>query len=310
MADGTKGVLAMVGACIIWGLSGIYYKALAHVPPLEVLAHRTLWSVVFFGTVLLLQGRGRQVRDALATGRTLAVLAASAVIIALNWLGFIYAIQSGQALEASLGYYIFPLVAVALGFFVFGERFSRLQAVAIGLAALAVGFLTLGLGTPPWIALLLAASFGGYGLLKKGLALGPVISVFIETLLLAPVALIWLWGVHRSGWSDLGGRVGGIFLEDIGTALLLMGSGPLTAAPLILFSFAARRVSYATVGLVQYLNPTLQFAIAVLIFGEVFSLWHAVAFPMIWIGLALYSVESWRQEKRSRRQLITPSTLS
>jgi chloramphenicol-sensitive protein RarD len=310
MTEGQKGVLAMAGCCTVWGLSSIYYKALAHVPPLEVLSHRTLWSLVFFAGVLAVQGRAREVRAALGQRRNWAFLSVSATMIAANWFGFIYAVQSGQALEASLGYYIFPLVAVLLGYAVLGERFTPLQSVAIGLAAAAVVLLALGLGTPPWIALLVALTFGFYGLVKAQLPLGPVISVGFETMLLAPLAALWLWGVHALGWHDIGGAGGGAFGRDWTTSALLALSGPLTGGPLILFSYAARRIAYATLGLVQYLNPTLQFAVAVAVFGEPFTRWHGVAFPLIWAGLALYSRESWRQERRSRRRAASAGTVS
>ena len=295
MTEARKGVLAIACAATVWGLSGIFYHALSVVPPVELLCHRTLWSVVFFGAVLVVQRRGAEVRALLGRRRVLGVLAASAVLIAVNWLGFIWAVQNGQALEASLGYYIFPLFAVALGYLVLGERFTRLQSLAIGLAVLAVVVLTVGLGVAPWLALMLAATFASYGLIKQGVALGPVISVFVEMLILTPLALVWLWGVHEFGWTDIGGRVGGVFGHDPVASVMLALSGPLTGGPLILFSFAARRIPYATVGLVQYLNPTLQFAAAVLVLGERFTVWHAIAFPLIWVGLALYSWEGWRR---------------
>jgi chloramphenicol-sensitive protein RarD len=301
VSEAGKGVLAMVGACTVWGLSGLYYKLLAHVPTLEVLCHRTLWSMVFFGAVLLVQRRAAEVRAVLGQRRVMAVLAASALMVSTNWFGFIFAIQAGRALEASLGYYVFPLVAVALGYVVFGERFSRLQAAAIGLAALAVAVLTAGLGAAPWIALLLAGTFGLYGLIKKQVALGPVISVFLETLWLGPLVALWLIGLHAGLWADPSGRPGAVFGQDLGTGALLMLSGPLTGGPLILFSYAARRVSYASLGLVQYLNPTLQFAVAVAVFGEVFTLWHGIAFPLIWAALALYSAETWRRARAAER---------
>jgi chloramphenicol-sensitive protein RarD len=306
VSEAGKGVLAMVGACTIWGLSGLYYKLLAHVPPLEVLCHRTLWSMVFFGAVLMVQRRAAEVRGVLGRRRVMAVLAVSVLMVSTNWFGFIYAIQAGRALEASLGYYVFPLVAVALGYLVFGERFSRGQAAAIGLAAVAVVVLTAGLGAAPWIALLLAVTFGLYGLIKKQVALGPVISVFLETLWIAPLAGLWLVGLHAGLWADPGGRPGAVFGQDLGTGALLMLSGPLTGGPLILFSYAARRVSYASLGLVQYLNPTLQFAVAVAVFGEAFTLWHAVAFPLIWAALALYSGETWRRDRAARAALRDP----
>lgn len=300
MSDGLKGMLAMAAACAVWGLSSLYYKALAHVPPLEVLSHRTLWSMMFFGAILGVQGRVAEARACLAQPRLAWVLAITAVMIAVNWLGFIYAVQSGRALEASLGYYIFPLVAVALGYLALGERFSRLQSLAIALASGAVLILTVGLGTLPLVALAIAGTFGCYGLLKKRLPVGPVTGVFLETALLAPLALIWLCGLHAEAWRDLGGRAGGLFGQDAATSMMLVLSGPLTGGPLMLFSYAAPRISYATLGLVQYLNPTLQFAVAVAVFGEAFTRVHAVAFALIWAALVLYSCETWRQDRRAQ----------
>jgi chloramphenicol-sensitive protein RarD len=279
-----KGVLAIAAAATIWGLSSIYYKALSAVPPLEVLCHRTIWSVVFFLAVLAAQGGVGEALRAARERRVRAPLAASAVTIAANWLLFIAAVQQGRALEASLGYYIFPLLAVALGFLVLGERFTALQSAAIGLAAVAVVVLAVGTGAAPWTALAIAGTFGLYGLVKKKVPLGPTVSVFAETLLLLPLAVGWL-----------AGQGGGAFGQDWGTSAMLAFSGPLTGGPLMLFAYAARRIPYATLGLVQYWNPTLQFAVAVALFGEPFSAWHAAAFALIWSGLALYSWESWRR---------------
>lgn len=310
MNDSLKGILAMVAACVIWGLSSLYYKQLAHVPPLEVLSHRTFWSLVFFGVVLAVQGRLGQVVDLLKAGRALALIAVAAVLISANWFMFIYSIQIGKAVEASLGYYIFPLLAVMLGYALLGEELSRLKWLAVGLAALAVAALTWGLGVAPWISLALAASFGLYGLIKKGTPAGPVVSVTTEVLLLAPLALIWLWGVHTQGWTGLVGRNLGTFGQNWHDSVMLAASGVITAGPLILFSYASKRVSLATVGLVQYINPTLQFLVATLIFAEPFTRWHAVAFPMIWGALALYSWESVRQERAARRAASSAGTSS
>jgi chloramphenicol-sensitive protein RarD len=306
MTEARRGVLAIAAAATIWGLSSIYYKALASVPPIEVLCHRTLWSVVFLGLVLAAQGRLAEAGWVLARPRDWLPLAASAVMIAANWLLFIWAVQAGRALEASLGYYIFPLLAVALGFLLLGERFTGRQKLAIAMAAAAVLVLTIGLGAAPWIALTLAVTFATYGVIKNKVPSGPVTSVLVETLLLAPLALAFLWGAHVGFWTDLGGRSGGHFGEALGTSAMLAFSGPLTGTPLMLFSYAARRIPYATLGLVQYLNPTLQFLIAVLLFGEAFTVWHAIAFPLIWGGLALYSWGSWRS--RSTRPGTVSST--
>ena len=291
MTDTTKGFFAMVAACCVWGLSGIYYKALSEVPPLEVLAHRTLWSVLFLGAVVAVQGQRAVLAQALR-GRSLRVLAAAAVVISLNWFGFIWSVQNGRAVEASLGYYIFPLVAVALGMVFYGERMGRAQAVAVMIAAAAVGWLTWALGAAPWIALMLATTFGLYGLLKKGLSVPPVVSVLAEVVLLAPLAVLLLAAAHF-GWVGLAPG-SGRFGSDFGSSLMLAFSGLMTGGPLMLFSYAAQRVRMATIGLVQYLNPTLQFGVAVAVFAEPFTRAHAIAFALIWGALALYSAAALR----------------
>ena len=295
MSDGARGVAAIVLACTVWGLSPLYYAMLKHVPAAEVLAYRSLWSLAFFACVLTVQGRLRLVAQAVS-GRQVGRIAAAAVMISLNWFGFIFAIQTGHGMEASLGYYIFPLVAVLLGWLFFGEILGRAQWLAIALAALAVAGLTWGLGVPPWIALGLAGTFGAYGMIKKGLDLGPVVSVTAEVLLLAPLALGWVIfaGTQSAGsWQ---------------THALLALSGPLTATPLVLFSFAARRLKLSTVGVVQYLNPTLQFGCAVLVFGEPFTPWHGLAFPLIWLALAIYSIATIRQDRAARRAASNAAT--
>jgi len=291
MGEAARGFWAMVAACVIWGLSGIYYKALSQVPPIEVLAHRTLWSLVFFGAVLAGQGRLARLGEALAS-RALPLIAVSALVISTNWFGFIWSVQNGHAVEASLGYYIFPLVAVALGLVVFGEKMGRGQALAVAVAAAAVLWLTWALGAAPWIALLLAGTFGLYGLLKKRLEIGPIVSVTAEVALLAPFALALLLAQHFGAFGLAPGS--GAFGSDLKTSAMLAFSGVLTGGPLMLFSYAAQRVRLATLGLIQYLNPTLQFTVAVAIFGEPFTHAHAVAFPMIWAALALYSAASLR----------------
>lgn len=291
MSDSTKGFWAIVTACMVWGLSGIYYKALSEVPPLEVLAHRTLWSLVFLSLVLAGQGRLGALVAALR-GRLVGALVVSALVISANWFGFIWSVQNGRAVEASLGYYIFPLVAVTLGVLVFGERMGRAQVLAVAIAAAAVLYLTLALGAAPWMALFLATTFGLYGLIKKRLDVGPVVSVAAEVALLAPFAV----GVLGAKYFGLWGAPphSGAFGTSLSHSLMLIGSGIITGGPLMLFSYAARRVRLATLGLVQYLNPTLQFCAAVLVFGEPFTAAHGVTFGLIWGALALYSVASLR----------------
>jgi chloramphenicol-sensitive protein RarD len=288
MSENARGIAAMIVACVIWGLSPILYAALAHVPALEVLAHRTFWGCVTFVIVLAVQGRLMHVPRALRVPSHFGVIALAACLISLNWGIFIWAVQAGRAIDASLGYYTFPLVAVCVGAVVFSDRLSRMQWVAVGLACVAVGVLTYGLGTAPWIALLLATSFAGYSTLKKRLSMGPVVSVAAEVTLLAPLALGYLifWGSGGLQSSPL-------------TAALLVLSGPLTtAAPLILFSYASRRVQMSTIGVVQYLNPTLQFLCAVIVLGEVFTGWHQIAFALIWTALGIYTISALRGGSR------------
>lgn len=296
------GIMAMVVACTIWGLSGIYYKQLAHIPPLEVLAHRTIWSGVFFGFLLVFQKRVPEAIRTLKTPKVMLFLCLTAVFISINWFVFIFSIQAGYAMEASFGYYIFPLVAVALGFCFLGEKPSKMQWFAILIATIAVIILGFGLGAAPWIALILALTFGLYGLLKKSIPVGPVMSVFLEVVILLPLAIGWLFFVHSSGQ--------GAFATNYKDSALLAFSGLLTGGPLFLFAFAAKRVSLTTMGLVQYLNPTLQFSVAYFLFGELFTHWHAIAFALIWTGLGIYTTASWHQERSLRKRSISVGTSS
>ncbi|KZY35074.1 RarD protein [Roseovarius sp. HI0049] len=297
MTDSGKGIAAMVSACTIWGLAPLFYKLLTHVPPFEVLAHRSLWSLVFFAGVLTFQGRLHVLRQAVSHRRDLVILAFAALMISSNWLIFITSIQIEHAIEASLGYYTFPLASVLMGALFFRERLGRAQTVAVALAGLAVVVLAVGLGAAPWIPLVIAITFALYGVAKKWLSVGPVVSVTAEVLLLSPIALGILWLAHTAGT--------GHFAADTSTTLLLMLSGPLTGLPLILFSYAARRLTLATVGVLQYINPSLQFLCATLIFRELFSIWHAIAFGLIWTALAIYTTAMWRQDRAARR--VPPS---
>jgi len=301
MSEAQKGILAMVVACTIWGLAPLYWVHLSHVPPLEIIAHRTIWSAVTFLVVLLLQKRLGVLWTALSGGRNIAILFLAALMISVNWGIFVWAVGVGQATEASLGYFLFPLVAVLAGRLVYGEHLSPLKWAAVALAALAVVVLTYGLGVAPWIALILALTFGLYGVIKKALDIGPVVSVTAEVLLITPVALVVVFFASHPSARLVGPA------QD--TALLLL-AGIVTATPLILFSYATRRAALSTVGLVQYLNPTLQFLCAVLILAEPFGFWHAVSFPMIWAALAIYTVASLRQEKASTSAASSVSTSS
>ena len=275
-----QGILAILAACVIWGLSPLYYNLLTMVPPLELLAQRTLWSFLFFALVLGLQGRFSALIHALGNRGHVITLFDAACAIAVNWYFFIYSVQINRVSEASLGYFIFPLVAVVFGLIVFKEKLSALQWVAVALAVFAVLILTYGLGVAPWLALVLSLSFGTYSVLKKRLDLSPVISVTLEVMLLLPLTVPYLliknWPIQDStdSWQIW---------------FLLMGSGPLTATPLILFSYATRRISMSTVGIMQYINPSIQFLVALLIFAEPMTDWHFGAFSIIWVAVVIYS---------------------
>lgn len=288
--SGFRGIPALIAAGTIWGLSPLYYKLLEHVPPAEVLAHRTVWSFIFFALLLFFQGRLGQLVPLVR--RQWRWIALASIMISVNWFLFIYAIQVDRVIEASLGYYIFPLVAVAMGRLVFKERLGTLQWIAVALAVLAVSVLTVGLQVVPAISLVLATTFGLYGVIKKQLDAGPVLSVTAEVFLLLPLFILTF--AYLAGTAQLQATSA----RDI---TILMCSGPLTAGPLILFTVGARRVRMATVGLVQYINPTLQFSCAVIVFGEPFTRWHAIAFSLIWVALALYSFSAFSRDRSARK---------
>jgi len=302
------GLAAILGAGTIWGLSPVFWRLLSDVPALEVLAHRTVWSAVFFAGVIVLRGRGPALAAVLRDGATLRRLALSAALVAANWLGFILAIQLDRTSESSLGYYLFPLLAVAAGWALHGERFAPLQIAAFLLAIAAVALLFARAPRMPWLAVLVALSFTIFGLVKRGIACGPMISVTVEMGVLLIPALVWIGGAHLAGWTA-GPQQPAAFGRDATTTLLLLLSVLPTALPLMLFAHAAQRLRYSAIGVAQYVNPTLQFFCAAVLFGEVLSAAHVAAFALIWVGVALYCVELLRRERRARSSAITASGL-
>ncbi len=295
MSEWTKGFWAMIAVCVTWGLSPIFYHALGGVPVIEVLAHRTIWSLVLFLAILGWQRRLNELWRAI-TGPWAGRIAAAALLISANWGIFIWAVQAGHVVQSSLGYYIYPLIAVLLGLVIFHERLGRVQAFAVALAVAAVALLTWGLGVAPWISLGLAITMGLYGVVKKSLPLGPVLSVAAEVALLTPFALVWLIGQGAGLFPGVAPLAFGTSPE---VTLLLIFSGVITAIPLVLFSYAARRVEMTTMGVMFYLNPTLQFLCAVVVFGEAVTPWHMIAFAMIWTAIAIYTTASIRQSRRA-----------
>ena len=260
---------------------------------MEMLAHRTLWSMLFVGAIIIIVGRRNAVRVQLWNRRLLAKLFGTAGILVVNWLIFIWAITNGQVLQSSLGYYINPLVNVLLGYLFLGERLNGVQMGAVALAGIGVAIPVVGLGEFPWIALSLAGTFGIYGLLRKSTDTDAVTGLFIETVLLTPVALVFL--VY---WNVAGGAV---FTErGLGLDALIVVSGVATALPLILFTQAAQRLRLGTVGFFQYLAPTCHFALAVFVYGEDFTPHHLATFALIWTAIAIYTTNTVRRSKKRR----------
>ena len=277
--------LAAYGA---WGVFPIYLKAVRTVPILEVLCHRVVWALVILLVLTGVRGELRAVADALRHRRALLVLSGSTVFIALNWLVYIYSVTHDRILESSLGYYINPLISVLLGVVLLRERLEPLMKAAALLAAAGVVWLAIGLGQLPWISLVLAFSFGLYGLLRKIAPVGALIGLTVETLLLAPLAAGYLvWAGARGRATFLSGRWG--------IDVLLLLAGPVTAIPLLCFAAAARRLPLSTIGFMQYISPTLQFLLAVTVYGEPFDRARAGAFACIWAAVALFAFDSVRR---------------
>jgi chloramphenicol-sensitive protein RarD len=273
------GALAAFGAFLCWGLFGLYFKALGDVPAAEVLAHRVLGGAVFAALVLAALGGLKQLRPLLADRSVLLRLGASALAIAVNWGLFVWSVAHGRALEASLGYYIYPLVSVLLGRVLLGEAMNRRQAAAVVLVALGVGWQVSHGNGVPWVALGLGVSFGAYGLLRKTIAVPALAGLLVETVWLAPLAALYLAWQGGGVGPELGGR----------TLALLALAGPVTAVPLALFAYGARRLLLSTIGLMMYMNPTVQMLVAVFALGETFTAAHAVTFAAIWAGVGLYA---------------------
>ncbi|MDO9015663.1 MAG: EamA family transporter RarD [Deltaproteobacteria bacterium] len=277
------GLLFAIAAYGAWGVIPLYWRLLSSVSPVEILAHRVAWSLVFVAALVLAMGARAELLRALRDRRTRAMLAASSVLIGVNWVVFIGSIQAHRLSEASLGYFINPLVNVALGVVVFREHLRAAQRVSITLALLGVGILVASSPTFPWIALVLAGTFAAYGLLRKLAPVPATVGLLVETLLLSPLALGYLAHLASS-------RAGAFALGPVTLALLAL-SGPLTALPLVWFARAARAMPLATLGIVQYLAPTLQFLIAVFVFAEAMPATRWAAFGCIWLALGIFSAD-------------------
>lgn len=286
------GMLQAALAYTAWGLFPLYFRELAGVGAFEIVLHRVAWSVVFLALILLWLRRWRWIAALRMQPTVLAMFAASSLVLAVNWLTYVWAVSNGHVIDASLGYFINPLVSVALGYFVLHERLRRWQWVAVALAAAGVLWLAALGPTLPWVGIVIAISFGLYGLMRKTAALGALEGLTLETALLAPPAIALL-----AWWTWQGS--GGLAHRDAATLAWLIGLGPMTSVPLLLFAAGARRISLATLGVLQYISPTLQLLLGLWVFGEPLAGERLAGFVLTWIALVVFSVEGWLHARRS-----------
>jgi chloramphenicol-sensitive protein RarD len=289
-----RGLAAGTAAFTIWGLFPVYLHPLSAVPAIQVIAHRVTWSCMFLVAWMLVRGELKQVSATLRQPRLVAGLATSACLITCNWLVYVWSVTHAHIVDTSLGYYINPLVNVVFGVLLLRERLNPVQWIAIALAAVAVAYLTLLAGRPPWIALALALSFSLYGLVRKVITVEALPGLATETLLLLPLAAAYLL------WCESVGS-GALTASGAGVAALLIGSGIVTAVPLFLFASAARLLPYSTVGVLQYIAPSLQLVCGVLFYHESFAPRRAAGFSLVWVALLLYAADGlWRARRASR----------
>ena len=294
MTKTSKGFTAAAAAFSIWGVFPLYLHPLRQISPFQVIAHRIVWSCMFVLVWMAIRGELSNLRATLANRSVVWRLAVSATLISINWVVYVWAVTNGHVVESSLGYFINPLVNVSLGVALLSEKLTRAQWIAVALAATGVAYLTILAGSPPWIALTLAFSFGIYGLIRKVAKVESLPGLATETLLLLPFAVGYLFWCESAGTGALG---------HAGPAIhaLLLGSGPLTAIALFLFAYAARLLPYSTVGVLQYIAPTLQFASGVFALHEGFERTRAVGFALIWAALLIYAGEGlWLSRKQQR----------
>lgn len=281
------GLLQALGAAFVWGIIPLYFKALASVDAGEVVAHRILWSLPLLLAILWWRSELPAIHAALAVPRTRLLLFLTSLFIAGNWIVYVLAVNGGHVLAASLGYFISPLLTVMLGALVLGERLQRLQWVAVAVAAAGVAVLGAGAWQTLWISLALAGLWALYSLARRVAVVDAIPGLAVETGLLLPIALGWI------AWQAAQGQAHGLG-SDGRTDVLLVGAGAVTALPLLLFNLAVKKISFATIGLIQYVAPSIQFVLAVFLFREPLTMAHLIAFPLIWTGLALYSWSAWR----------------
>jgi chloramphenicol-sensitive protein RarD len=288
------GVLYAGSAFLIWGLSPVYWKALQTVPALEIVTHRVVWSFLFLMLLTLVQRRWSEFKRVLQRPRTLLILTLTTALVSCNWLLYIWAVNAGYMLQASLGYYINPLVNVLLGMVFLKERLRRPQTLAVVLACAAVVYRTVSFGELPWIALTLGFTFGLYGLIRKVAPVSSLVGLTVETLLLTAPGVIYLAMLEFQA-------AGALFHVSRSLDMLLIGTGVFTAVPLLFFNLGARRINLSTVGLMQYIAPSGMFLLAVLAYGEPFTMAQVWTFVLIWTALAIYSTDSVRTYRRTKR---------
>ena len=290
LSEAKKGLIYCTSAHLLWGVMAYYFKLIDSVSPLEIAVHRGLWSLVIAFAVIWLLGQFDDIRRALAKPRVVATLALTSFLIVFNWGFYIWAIQHGRTIEASLGYYINPLLNVVAGAVFLGERFTRTQLVAIAIALVAVLIQTIALGVVPWLGLMLGATFCFYGLVRKTIDVGATQGFFIEVLILfLPALAVAVW---------LGSTGEAMFLTTPFYTLMLMGCGLLTAGALLFFAAAIKRIRYSTAGLMQYISPSLVFLTAVFVFGEPMDVWRWLSFALLWVALAVYSYSAINEGRR------------
>ncbi|MCC2607044.1 EamA family transporter RarD [Planctobacterium marinum] len=285
--DQTKaGVLLAISAYSMWGFAPMYFKLLQSMPALEILLHRIVWSVVVLFALILVLRHHHKVLSALKNKKVVTTLLLSGLLLAGNWLLFIWAVNNDHLLDASLGYYINPLLNVLLGYLFLGERLRKLQQVAVVMATIGVAFLVISVGRLPWIALVLAGSFGVYGLMRKKVAVESIPGLYVESLMMLPFA-IWFWWAMASPASNM-------LNNNSEMNLILIAAGVVTTAPLLCFTAAARRIQYSTLGFFQYIGPSIMFLLAVFLYGEPLDENRLITFGFVWSALILFSFDSWR----------------
>ncbi|MBA2175132.1 EamA family transporter RarD [Halobacillus locisalis] len=292
--DQKLGIIYTASAYILWGILPIYWKLIQQIPAFEILAHRIIWSFIFMGFIVWVSRKKQpfleQLRSIVKNKKQLIGITLASIAISINWVTYIWAVNTNHVIEASLGYYINPLVSILLGMIVLKETFSKAQWLAFALAGCGVSYMTIHFGSVPWIALFLALSFGSYGLLKKLVPLNAMYGLTIETMMVTPIALLYLFSQQSGEWANV---------EWVSvTSLLVFGAGIVTAIPLLLFSAGAKRIPLSMVGFLQYFAPTIMLIIGVFLYDEPFTQVHAISFTLIWAGLAVYTVTRMKRLKK------------